>query len=124
MTEYELYEVVIGYASNLEQSNAVLISLLSAYLVLAYAIGAKLSRFQVLFISICFTVAYFGIMQAQMYYLDQTIRLAEQLESLTGDKSIVAGQGDFSLVLFAGVRALFLLGSLYFMWNVRHTASE
>ena len=124
MTEYELYEIIVGYSGNLEQSMAVLISLLSAYLILAYTIGAKLSRFQVLFISTCFTVAYFGMLQAQMYYLDQTIRLAEELESLSGEKSIVAGQGDFSMVLFAGVRILFLFGSLYFMWNVRRTAAE
>ncbi len=124
MTEYELYEIIVGYSGNLEQSMAVLISLLSAYLILAYTIGAKLSRFQVLFISMCFTVAYFGMLQAQMYYLDQTIRLAEELESLSGEKSIVAGQGDFSMVLFAGVRILFLFGSLYFMWNVRRTATE
>ncbi len=124
MTEYELYEIIVGYSGNLEQSMAVLISLLSAYLILAYTIGSKLTRFQVLFISICFTVVYFGMMQAQMYYLDQTIRLAEQLEFLTEEKSIVAGQGRFSMVLFAGVRTLFLVGSLYFMWNVRRTATE
>ena len=50
MTEYELYEIIVGYSGNLEQSMAVLISLSSAYLILAYTIGAKLSRFQVLFI--------------------------------------------------------------------------
>ncbi len=121
MSEYEFYEVIVGFTGNLEQSMAVLISLLSAYLILAYTIGEKLSRFQVIFISTCFTLVYIGILQAQIYYLDQTVRLAEKLESLQGEPSIVAGQGDISIVAFVIVRIAFLIGSLYFMWNVRHT---
>ncbi len=122
MSEYEFYEVIVGFTGNLEQSMAVLISLLSAYLILAYTIGEKLSRFQVIFISTCFTLVYIGILQAQIYYLDQTVRLAEKLESLQGEPSIVAGQGDISIVAFVTVRVAFLIGSLYFMWNVRHTS--
>lgn len=124
MSEYELYEVVIGFTGNLEQSMAVLISLLSAYLVLAYAIGKKLSTFQVLFLSICFAVAYVGVLQAQIFYLDEAIQLSERLEAIRDKDSIAAGTGDISKVVFITIRILFLLGALYFMWNVRHPKSD
>jgi hypothetical protein len=124
MSEYELYEVVVGFTGNLEQSMAVLISLLSAYLVLAYAVGQKLTTFQVLFISICFTVAYIGVMQAQIFYLDETLQLAGRLEALRAQGSIAQGTGEVSMVVFIAIRFLFLVGALYFMWNVRHTKVE
>ena len=124
MSEYELYEIVVGFTGNLEQSMAVLISLLSAYLVLAYAIGTKLTRFQVLFISICFTAVYIGVLQAQTYYLDETLQLSERLESIREHRSIAEGTGELSMVIFITVRVLFLLGALYFMWNVRRTKTE
>ena len=115
MSEYELYEIVVGFTGNLEQSMAVLISLLSAYLVLAYAIGAKLTRFQVLFISICFTVAYIGVLQAQIFYLDETLQLAERLEAIRKQSSIAEGTGELSIAMFITIRILFLLGALCFM---------
>ena len=124
MSEYELYEVVIGFTGNLEQSMAVLISLLSAYLVLAYAVGHKLTKFQVLFISACFTVAYIGVLQAQVFYLDETLQLAGRLEAIREQTSIAEGTGEVSMVIFIAIRTLFLLGALYFMWNVRHTNTE
>ena len=124
MSEYELYEIIVGYTGNLEQSMAVLISLLSAYLVLAYAIGQNLTRFQVLFISICFTAVYIGVLQAQAYYLDETLQLSERLESISEHRSIAEGTGELSMVIFIAVRVLFLLGALYFMWNVRRTKTE
>ena len=124
MSEYELYEIVVGFTGNLEQSMAVLISLLSAYLVLAYAIGAKLTRFQVLYISICFTVAYIGVLQAQIFYLDETLQLAERLEAIRKQSSIAEGTGELSIAMFITIRILFLLGAIYFMWNVRHTKTE
>ena len=125
MNEYELYEIVVGFTGNLEQSTlAVLISLLSAYLVLAYAVGTKLTRFQVLFISICFTVVYIGVLQAQMFYLDETLQLAGRLEAIREQSSIAEGTGGVSMVIFVAIRILFLLGALYFMWNVRHTETE
>jgi hypothetical protein len=124
MSEYELYEIVVGFTGNLEQSMAVLISLLSAYMIIAYSVGANLTKFQVLFISTCFTTVYIGVMQAQFFYLGETIYLAEKLNLLRDSPSAVEGTGDISAIIFISVRVLFLIGALYFMWNVRHPKTE
>jgi len=125
MTEYELSEVVIGYSSNVDQGTAVMISVMSAYLVTAYAIGTNLSRFQVMFISICFTVVFLGLLSGQYFYVSQLVHNYAQLEAIAASENqILQATGGTTVAMFFIVRALFLIGSLYFMWNVRHQKTE
>jgi len=125
MTEYELSEVVIGYSSTVDQGTAVMISVMSAYLVTAYAIGTNLSRFQVMFISICFTVVFLGLLSGQYFYVSQLVHNYAQLEAIAASENqILQATGGTTVAMFFIVRALFLIGSLYFMWNVRHQKTE
>jgi len=121
MTEYELSEVVIGYTSNIDQSTAVMISVLSAYLVVAYTIGAKLTRFQAAFISAGFIMVFAGILSAQYFYMTELLYATDQLQSVKDfENHISKASGNVIVLVFYAVRLLFLSGALYFMWNVRH----
>ena len=51
MTEYELFDLINGISSNIVQGQSVYLTTITAYLVVAYSVGAKLTRFQVFFVS-------------------------------------------------------------------------
>ena len=125
MTEYELSEVVIGYSSNIDQSTAVMISVITAYLVTAYTIGINLSRFQVVFISACFIMVFIGLLNAQYFYVTEVLQNHSQLQAIkAGESPFSPAVGGATVAMFFIVRILFLLGALYFMWNVRHRKTE
>ncbi len=52
MNEYELVDAITGFQSNLIQGQAVTITILSAYMAVAYAVVAKLTTFRCTFISV------------------------------------------------------------------------
>ena len=56
MTEYELLDALNGLISNVYAAQAIFITTVSAYIVMAYVAGSKLSAFQVGFISLIFVV--------------------------------------------------------------------
>ena len=60
MNEYQLVDVMASLQSNVIQGQAITITMLSAYMVVAYTVGAKLTTFQSAFVSIMFLV--FGLL--------------------------------------------------------------
>ena len=54
MTAYELADILNGIQSNIWAAQAIMLSVLSAYLAVAYTVGKNLTTYQVLFINSVF----------------------------------------------------------------------
>ena len=54
MTEYEVADLMATYSSNGMESLAIFISIFTAYMVVAYTVGHRLSKFQTAFVTISF----------------------------------------------------------------------
>jgi len=120
MTEYELSDLMATYSSNLIQGQALFITIFTAYVVVAYAAGKQLSRFQTFFATISFLLFAILATQGSAYTLDQIFSSADQLGILTGEEElrdeVARSSGKF---LFYGVRLLLVTGALVFMWQIR-----
>lgn len=128
MNEYELVDAITGLQSNLIQGQAVTVTILSAYMVVAYTVGAKLTTFQCTFVSIMFIL--YGLLGAtgQIQFLDEVYHYRAQLHELRSSQ-ILAVDSDGSVGkavswLFMAVRVFLFSGALYFMWSVRHPKPE
>ena len=128
MNEYELVDAITGLESNLIQGQAVTITILSAYMVVAYTVGAKLTTFQCTFVSIMFIM--YGLLGAvgQNSILNDVYHYGAQLSELRSSQ-ILPGESDGSVAeatrwLFMAARLFLFAGSLYFMWSIRHTKTE
>ena len=54
MTEYEIADLLNGVNSNIVAGQAIFLTVLSAYLVVAYSVGKALTTYQVSFINFVF----------------------------------------------------------------------
>ena len=122
MTEYELFDLINGISSNIVQGQSVYLTTITAYLVVAYSVGAKLTRFQVFFVS--FVYILFGLvgMQGQRYNFDPAYYWGAELMELSSKSPTPAENA--SPWVFISVRLVMLIGSLIFMWQVRHPKAE
>ncbi len=128
MNEYELVDAITGFQSNLIQGQAVTITILSAYMAVAYTVGAKLTTFQCTFVSIMFIL--FGLLGAigqnsilnELYYVGAQLRelRSDQILTVDSDSSV----GEAMKWLFLAGRLFLFAGALYFMWRVRHPNTE
>lgn len=121
MTEYELWDLMATYSSNLIQGQALFITIFTAYVVVAYAAGKQLTRFQAAFATISFVLFAVLATQGSGYTLELTFSAADKLSVLSDNEELrdqsARVMGKF---LFYGVRILLLTGALFFMWQVRH----
>ena len=124
MTEYELLELTAGTIDSMSDSFTIFLSIASGYLVVAYLVGAKLTRAQTAIISSLFIVGSclqsWALVQYQI--ANQEYLAAKALISpLTEYQMTIASNGGGHIIaalMFCG-----MLASLYFMWSVRHPAS-
>ena len=122
MTEYELAEILHNNYDGLWQSAQMYFTLVSAYLVVAYLIGSKLSWGQNAVITGLYLVWVLGVVQAQYTTTMQTLLVSDQLLQMgslivppAAKSEIQAGVYSFMVVQIAGI-----LASLWFMWSCRH----
>ena len=101
-------------------------TLVSAYLVVAFLVGAKLSRVQNLLVTGLYFVWTVGIIQSQYSASIQMIGITDQhLSSSSSFLSADVGtQTQAGVYSFLVVQLLGLFASLYFMWSVRHPKTE
>ncbi len=128
MTEYQLVDAIASLQSNLIQGQAVTVTMLSAYMVVAYAVGTKLTTFQCTFVSLMFLV--FGLFAAlgQISNLNEMYYYGSQFGDLR-DEGYTGVDGDsgaeeFARWVFVTIRVLLFGGALTFMWRVRHPKAE
>lgn len=122
MTEYELVDAVASYTSLLHSWLMAYFTILSAYLIAAYAVGYKLTTFQASVVTICFLVLNSLCILATMGSGLRFIDLTQQLTAMNPERVFLVSPaliGASVTVLSAG-----LLVSLIFMWQVRHPKAD
>jgi hypothetical protein len=121
MTAYEYMDLAYSGFSGAETVVSLWIAILSGYLVVAYAIGSKLTRLQVTVLNIAYSVwsiylalsGTLSLIRARSYLMFAA-ELDPQLSSPVA--YFVHGYVSISLLLW--------LTSLWFMWSVRHAETE
>ena len=126
MNEYEAAEVLNGVVANALSAQAMFFTALSAYLAVAYAVGKNLTKYQVVFVNVVFILVFlnqtanqFQLFQAATHYVG--VVTEARLSEIDPISNIPT---NVNALLFAAIRSLLLLGSLLFMWSVRHPRQE
>ncbi len=123
MTEFELMELIQGVYDKMGVDATMYFTLVSAFLVVAFLAGDKLSTKQLFIVIVLYVFWVLGNINS-MY---TGMLLAEKLEnSLVQMGSTYYGDSStaFWVLFFMVIQAGGILASLYFMWSVRHPASE
>ena len=121
MTEYELLDLVSGAMDGMYDSTTLFLSIVSGYLLVAYLVGAKLTRAQVVIISTLFVVGaslQCWALLTQEIAMEEYLAAKAQLSPLTKFQHSVAN-GKAGTVIASAV-VLGTIAALYFMWSVRH----
>lgn len=114
MTEYELAELTASVMSNFLTSFTVFLSIVSGYVITAFAVGEKLTKIQLSIVNVCFliSVGILGFLVVSIYHRFHDLALSIKIAQGT----IVAV--DFTWPLCALVLAI-IFGCFVFMWNAR-----
>ena len=122
MTEPELVEALTSYLAAAQSGTTTLIGLLSAYLIVAYLAGDKLTRSQVLLVTALYLyvtamgiVGTYGSMSRATHY-------AGELNALNPNDVMYLTDYTAGMSAFGAVACV--LASLWFMWSVRHPKTE
>lgn len=127
MSEFELLEVLNGILSNAISQQGIFFTMLSAYIVMAYVAGSRLTTYQAGFVSLVFlvfsavaTVANTSVM-IEMNHYTELLREIRGRDLGAGKAKILEDPVVFVLVT---IRIAMSLGALAFMWTVRHPKAE
>jgi hypothetical protein len=124
MTEYELADLMNGMTSNIAAAQAIFLSVLFAYLIVAYTTGKSLTRYQVAFINFVFILmASLGTF-SQMNNLVVISEWGVESTRLRGVEGMREEMTFVAKSVFILIRVFLVLGALVFMWQVRHPKTE
>ena len=115
MTQYELQDLFVSWVAQTQQMSITYLSIVSGYLLVAHFLGSQLSRPQVIIVNavyIVYAIAQIGGFYSQMVTLAALGEASLQLGGYTD----IAAWG----ILWCSIQLTMLIGSLYFMWTVRH----
>ena len=124
MTEYEIRDLLFGYFSTMNDQAAMYFTLVSAYLITSYLVGAKLTTRQISIINTLYVLWVLGTINAMYSMLAGLSEMYAQLEAASNVELDFKNQSSASVVGFLFVQVAGLLASLYFMWHVRHPKTE
>ncbi len=121
MTEYELVDVMYTIFESMNDTATLYFTLVSAYLVLSFFIGEKLTRTQLFIVNTLYIVWVIGVVNSGYSGLDNAVIVMNTLQEMN---STIVGQGQNvtkgAVYGFMAVQLGGLFASLYFMWAVRH----
>ena len=120
MDLYEIGDLINSSSSNIIAGQAVFISIISGYLIVAYTVGKKLTKYQVSFINLVFVISNITGFIGLMAQSNLVWEYAELRASLNGGQEFNSAISESWRILFSGVRILLVVGALVFMWQVRH----
>jgi hypothetical protein len=134
MTEYEIADLaasntenLLGLFSSIQTSASLIVdnlalfySLVFGYLIAAYAIGEKLTKIQALILTLLYLSAVTYNRISGFSIFNGMINLQNRFDEMSGVSTswgIVTPEG---LIFVTGFVIVSIVGSLYFMWSVRH----
>ena len=122
MTEAELIEAAMALSESAGSAVTLYLTTISAYLLVAYFVGAKLDRLQTIIISVLFVVFALSFVAAIQTNLGNLVSIGNELEEIRPDWIRFASKLFNSSLLV--VDTFGVLVSLLFMWNIRHPKTE
>lgn len=122
MTEAELVEAAMNAGESVLGNVMAYLSVVSAYLIVAYVAGAGLSRFQVFVINVLFIVFGFSFVFAIQTGLANHYLFASEILEYRPDYVVFSSPSVNRLLL--AIDSGGVLAALVFMWNVRHPKTE
>ncbi len=127
MTEYEMGELLYNTYDTLWETSQMYFTLVSAYLVVAWLVGTKLTRGQYVIVTALYLFWAAGIIQTQVFTGWSTVNLASKIASQEGVLLREFGSGAamfIGIYSFTAVMVCGVFASLYFMWGIRHPRAE
>jgi len=122
MTEAELIEASATYNELMQGWVSAYFTAFTAFIITAYFVGKNLTRNQTIFISGGFFIFSSLCAFSAFGTGSMLVSFAREAEALNPDRQFLATQGVVSLGI--GLMLIGLLGSLKFMWDVRHKKTE
>lgn len=124
MTAYEISDLLNGVMSNQMANQALFITGVSAYLVVAYVVGEKLTKYQVWFINFAFCLFVLVILAGATSLIGLMFQYDSLRAELIPGAEPIEPVVNLALWTVAGVRLVLVSGALIFMWQVRHPKTE
>ena len=122
MTEAELVSAAQALWANVIALIAILISVVSAYLVIAYLVGSKLTHSQAVIVNTLYVLVSVFLVWAMFVLAQRGIEVAALAIDLSTQRDLgPTSNVARALVAMFGVCSL---ASLKFMWDVRHPNTE
>jgi hypothetical protein len=122
MTEAELVESWGLFLGNSQAGLGLYVSILTGYLIVAYLVGAKLTRVQVWIVTTLFTFASTSVSLWFSAWWGRALEFALEAKELNPNRRV--DNSPEALWIFTIMLWLGIVASLYFMWTVRHPKTE
>lgn len=124
LTNYELLDLVASWKADTAFGLTSLMSVITAYILVAYFVGARLTRAQVIVVSgLMLWFSTIGIMQLSVNLRTLIEFNIVDVENYGAPADVVTWAKSARYVTVIGSLCA-VLASLYFMWSVRHTKTE
>ena len=122
MTEFEIGEALTSNMGIVIEALSIYLTITSAYLVVAYLVGDKLARSQVVVVSTLFIVATLTAVSAMIGHGMRIVEHSQSLAQLNPDRIYTGTMATPVIMIFLMLSGI--VASLKFMWDVRHPKTE
>jgi hypothetical protein len=122
MTAYEYLDLALNTQANGISLLSFGFGLLSAYLIVAYVVGSKLTVPQVIAITLIYSVATFFNLAAHVAAVVEASDLRLLANDLNSELNLRLFPRIAYIIIF--IRIAIYLISIWFMWNIRHPKTE
>jgi hypothetical protein len=122
LTEYEIADLALNAQASATPTTALLITIISGYLIVAWLAGAKLTRPQVILINLLFTFFQTSLVAGWIFRWELAYKYFTELNLLVPD--FYTARSPVLLILFSVVLIASVPACLKFMWDVRHPKTE
>ena len=124
MTEIEAYNSLVLAQDQAQNIGAMLMTVLTGYLVITFFVGAKLTTFQVSFVNVVFLLSYISTWQTLIEYIATVEYFRDALEALGSELPLAGTALSAAPAYSIAVACLLTIGALYFMWSIRHPKTK
>jgi hypothetical protein len=121
MTAYEYLEVGLSNLSNSIALVSLSIAVLSGYCLVAYTVGAKLTRAQVSALNLNYIIWCSYLSFSGGTSLANGFRRINTAQEILGEQAAIV---PYSIQMYSLLCILLTTTSLWFMWSVRHPKTE
>ena len=126
MTGAEWLEMYQSAYSNAQAASAIHFTLVSGYMVVAYVVGAKLTRLQVTIANLLYICSVTSNLASIGFNVRDALLARFYAAELVAELPTVAAPETISVAIWSVmlVYVALVIGSLAFMWQIRHPGSD